>query len=95
MSENNTIKLGNNEFDLSNVLPLKVRDWRALEKAGIRLGDSESLGTVNSMAQMAQYILKKADDSIADDFVDDLTLDEIAKVTSVATEPGQKIDRPT
>lgn len=84
------------EFDLTGALPLKVRDWRALEKQGIRLSDGAGNLSIERAAVLAQYVLKKARPEVADDFVDDLTLPELMAVaTEVPRVEAAAVDRPT
>lgn len=84
------------EFDLSVALPLLVKDWLALEAKGIKLQDlSIQNSGVGTMAALAQYILKKANPAIPDDFVDGLTIDDCVKVASEIPKAEAAINRPT
>jgi len=85
------------EFDLDGVLPLKVRDWRALEKLGIRLSDGgENVRSIERSATLVQYVLKKARPDLAEDFVDDLTIEELMSIGGeVPRAEVAALDRPT
>jgi hypothetical protein len=85
------------EFDFDGVLPLKVRDWRALEKLGIRLSDgADNISSIERAATLAQYVLKKSRPEIAESFVDDLTLEELMSVAgAVPRAEVAAVDRPT
>lgn len=84
------------EFDFAPVLPLKTGDWRKLQRQGVDITNVAS-GGVESMAVIAQYVLKKANPDIADDFVDGLSLNEASSVAKAVSDAEQevKVDRPT
>lgn len=90
------LTLNSVEFDLSGVLPLRVRDWRALEKQGLKLRDLEGQLSFETAAILGQYVLKKANPKIADDFVDDLTLAEVMQIAKAVPQAEvAALDRPT
>lgn len=93
------IKLRNEEIDLNGALPLRVRDWRDLEKVGVSMDAFTAENpkvSVEVMAQIAIKILSKAGKDEA--FVDGLSLSELASVFSSAmskeADPAE-VNRPT
>ena len=88
------IKFKDKDIDLTDVVPLKIRDWRVLEKRGITtkgLADTK----INDIAILAHYVLSKADPTITEEDVDGLTLDELVGILR-DSKPGESvIDTPT
>lgn len=63
------VKLNGKEIDLSRALPLKIKDWKALEKHGV---NAQTAGTFEHMAKTLFHVLHKADSSITEEMVEDL-----------------------
>lgn len=82
------------EIDLAVVVPLKIRDWKLLEKKGVTpngLSDTK----INDISILAHYVLSKADPTVTEEDIDGLTLDELVSILRDA-KPGESvIDRPT
>jgi hypothetical protein len=82
------------EADLSQVLPLKLRDWREIKK---RCG----YDAVNTQVQIehligiATYTFQKANPAITEDEVLDMDLKDLNKISSMAAGPDEEVDRPT
>lgn len=91
------LMLKGEEVDLSAALPLKVADWRALEKVGISIDsftDENSKMTIEKMTQVALRILGKAGKDEA--FVNDLSLDELTSVfAALGKKEAEPVNRPT
>lgn len=93
------IKLKGEELELNGALPLRVRDWRDLEKAGVSMdaftGENPKV-SVEVMAQVAIKILSKVGKDEA--FIDSLSLGELASVFSAGlsreADPAE-VNRPT
>lgn len=86
------IMLGGREVDLNNALPLKLRDWRKLEKDGITSKAIEG-GAMEATFKLAFYVLKKADPAVTEDEVDDLTLPELKRIIEGVNK--ERTDRPS
>lgn len=93
------LKLNGEEVDVTSALPLRVADWRALEKHGISMETftkEDVRPTFEQMAQVAIRVLGRAGKDEA--FVDQLTLNELVTVFSAfgkkEADPGA-VDRPT
>ena len=88
------IVLDGRTFDLSSVLPLRVRDWKQLKK--LEVFTNQEQDPMDRSFAVVMYVLKKADNTVADDFVDNLTLDEIQLLNDVIA-PSEKeaMNRPT
>lgn len=86
------LMLGGREVDLTKALPLKLRDWRKLEKDGITSKAIEG-GAMEATFNLAFYILKKADPAVTEDEVDDLTLTELKRVIEGVNE--ENVNRPS
>lgn len=81
------------EITVSGALPLKIKDWKALDKLGV----SPNGLTENNIGQLSiliYYILSKADPSVTQDEVDDLTMEEAVKIIG-AMKLTETPDRPT
>ena len=68
------VTLGIREIDLSKALPLKLRDWRILEKKGITAKTLENT-SIEAVAELVFLVLNKADGTVTMEEVDDLELD--------------------
>ena len=89
------IEIKGKKIDLSSVLPLKLKDWRYLEKKGVniaKIGDSP----IESQFKIVSYVISKVDSSITHDDIDDLGLNDPAIVAIMgAVNTHNDIDRPT
>lgn len=65
------VKLHEKEIDLSKAVPLKVGDWRALSKIGIKPKDLEVFDWETG-GRFLHYVLHKADPSVTEDEVNNL-----------------------
>ena len=87
------VVLAGRAFDLSKALPMKVKDWKVLNS---RNALPDSLSAMDKSFIIIQYILKKADDAVPDDFVDELTIDEVNLMNElIAPESLRSANRPT
>lgn len=88
--------LGEHEVDLSNILPLKIRDWLAIKKLGVDITQitEASLGLDNIML-LVRYIVKKANPEVKENDILDLELPELVRIVTVATEVDAQIDPST
>ena len=76
------------EIDLSRVLPLKVKDWRELEKHGITVAELQK-ESIESFARFAKYCASKGNDSITHDDINQLELEELIAICNDFM-PGKK-----
>jgi hypothetical protein len=69
------ITLAGLQVDLSKSLPLKLRDWKNLEKLGV---SNKSLrdGSLTEASIVIFYVLNKANNQITQDMVDDLSVED-------------------
>jgi len=77
------VRVGGRTVNLAGVLPLRVKDWKALEARGInprKLGDSVS---VTDAAAYMLFVLQKADPAVTSEDVDDLSMAEAAEILKV------------
>lgn len=96
-----TIKLtlSGQEVDLTSALPLRVADWRALEKHGVTMETFTNEGVRPSFEQMVQVAIRVLGRAGKDEtFVDQLTLNELVTVFSAfgkkEADPAE-VNRPT
>ena len=89
-----SIEFGGRVFDLSKALPLKVKDWKVLRKMDVFKNDDTD--PMDRSFAVVLYVLKKADDSVTLDFVDELTMGEVQVLNDLIM-PTEKEDlnRPT
>lgn len=88
------IEIKGKKLDLSPVLPLKLRDWKELEKRGANAKQFDN-GAITAMSIVAFYVLSKLDKTITQDDVDDLELNNSALQTIMQSVGGAKeVDRP-
>jgi len=92
--------LNGQEVDFSNALPLKVKDWRALEKHGVTMDTfinaAETRPTMEQMVQVAIRILARVGKDEA--FVDELSLNDLMAVFKLLAEKEAdpaEVNRPT
>lgn len=95
-----TIKLesqNNLEVDLSDVLPLRLKDWKVLKARGVAVAQL-SAPDIDTVTTLASYVLthEKARPRMTAEDVETLTLTEATEVGGMigASERGQA-DRPT
>jgi hypothetical protein len=94
-----TIKLESQhiEVDLSEVLPLRLRDWKVLKARGISVAQL-SAPDIDTVTTLAGYVLThpKAKPTLSVEDVEGLTLTEATEVSGMisSSERGQA-DRPT
>ena len=80
-------------LDLSTVLPLKLRDWKRLEKQGVNSKQFED-GALTAISLVAFHVLNKVDNTITQDDVDDLSLEDPILQEIMKAVGGEKPDRP-
>src|SRR3990167_5490154 len=80
------------EIDLSKVLPLKLRNWKELEKLGVTAKQFET-GMMQTTSTVVYYILNKADSSVTQDDVDDLALNDPIIKAVIKGVNGEVADR--
>lgn len=79
--------------DLSKVFPLKLRNWKELEKMGVSAKQFES-GAIQATSSIVFYVLNRADGSITQDDVDDLSINDPIIQTVIKGINGESADRP-
>jgi hypothetical protein len=87
------VMLNGREIDLTNAVPLKLRDWKALEKAGITV-EKVTSGNVEAMVALFYHILHKSDSSVTLDEVEDLSLDDTVVLALIECMNQVRVDRP-
>lgn len=80
-------------FDLAKALPLKLKDWKKLEKAGINSKQFEE-GAINAISVVTHYVLNKIDSTITQDDVDELDLGDPILQEVMKAVGGEVPDRP-
>ena len=91
------ITLNGRKIDIAKVLPLKLRDWKQLEKKGINPKSMQET-RLTDLSTIIHYILNKADSTVTEDEVDDLDLNHPtlkAVLTSLNAVSGGGTDRPS
>jgi len=92
------VEINGRVIDLSLALPLRLRDWKALESQGVRPEDLAS-GKFSAISEVIYHILHKADESVTREQVDDLALEGpvITTVLGAIATAGQRsvADRPS
>lgn len=91
------VTLAGKELDLSQVLPLKLRDWKNLEKMGLNPKRLEE-GSMADTSILVFYVCNKADATVTQDMVDDLSLDDpelVRVINAIGGKDGTKLDRPS
>jgi hypothetical protein len=76
------VVLNGRQIDLKDAVPLKLRDWKALEKMGVTV-DKVTNGNVEAMVALFYHILHKSDSSVTLEEVEDLTLDDPVVLTII------------
>jgi hypothetical protein len=94
-----TVKLEsqNTEVDLSEVLPLRLRDWKVLKARGISVAQL-SAPDIDTVTTLAGYVLThpKAKPMLSAEDVEGLTLTEATEVGGmISTSERGQADRPT
>ena len=91
--KNNVVEFKGKVVDLSKVFPLKLRNWKELEKMGVSAKQFES-GAIQATSSIVFYVLNKADSSITQDDVDDLAINDPIIQTVIKGINGESADRP-
>jgi hypothetical protein len=71
------------EIDLSGVLPLRLGDWKVLERQGVtsrKLQDEQSL---EAAATFILYVLRKADANVTEAEVEALSMNQATDIMAV------------
>lgn len=87
------VEIKGKTLDLSLALPLKLRDWKRLEKQGVNSKQFEE-GALTAISLVTFYVLNKVDATITQDDVDDLSLDDPILQEVMKAVGGEKVDRP-
>jgi hypothetical protein len=84
------------EFELQEAVPLRVKDWRELEKRGVTPEKLQKSTTVEDMAQIAIVVLRKLGREDAEQFVDEFSLGELTDVlVAMGKEEAKPVNYPT
>lgn len=81
------------QVDLTAALPIKVKDWKALEKHGVSV-TSLSNPSVEVLVNFVGYIAHKANPGIDIPDVDEMTMEELLQAVNLISVEKEKIDRP-
>jgi len=93
-TEGTVVEFKGKTLDLSKALPLKLRDWKVLERKGASSKQFEE-GIIGATSIVVWYVLNKVDGSITQDDVDDMDLgDPVLQKVSKAIGGQQTLDRP-
>lgn len=82
------------KIDLSKALPLKLRDWKELERRGVTAKQFDQ-GVMQAISSVAYYVLSKVDTTITQDDVDDLELKDPVLQQVMTAIGGEAPDRPS
>lgn len=90
------VELNGRKIDLSKALPLKIKDWKQLEKVGIPIS-ALAEGKVSHMAAIIFHVLHKADSNVTQEEIDELQLEGavVQKITSLINGSQETISRPS
>lgn len=89
------IEIKGKKIDLSAALPLKLKDWRYLEKKGVNIAKISD-SPIESQIKIICYVVSKVDTSITQDDIEDLDLNHPAIVAIMgAVNTRNDIDPPT
>ncbi len=75
-----TVTFAGRQIDLAKALPLRLKDYRTLERAGINADQAISAiaeGKVEGLFQVTLHILRQADPTVTEAELDVLTPDEL------------------
>lgn len=88
------VNLNGKEIDLSKAVPLRVKDWKALGRIGVRPNDLADF-TWEAGAKFIFFVLNKADSTVTQEDIDNLLATDpiIAAVTRAAG--GEKAKDPS
>ena len=95
-----TIEFAGRTIDLAKVLPLRLRDYRALERAGINADQAIAAiadGKLEGLFQVTLHILRQADSSVTEAELEALTPDDLRDLWTRIGEIGtalKEADRP-
>ena len=78
-------------LELADALPLKLKDWKRLEKLGVNSKQFED-GAITAISNVTFYILNKLDSTITQDDVDDLDLNDPILQEVMKAVGGEKPD---
>lgn len=88
------VVLNGKNINISKCVPLKLRDWKLLEKDGITPKALQE-AKLSDMSKVVYYILHKADSSVTVDEVDDLDLGHpTLRAVLGSLGGGEVVDRP-
>lgn len=95
MSEDAEIELNGRKIDLNKALPLKLGDWKRLEKQGVTPA-SLSEGKISDSVAIIFYVLHKADETVTEEEVEDLTMTDpvVLKTVGLLQASEENVDRP-
>lgn len=86
-----TIDFAGRQIDLAKALPLRLRDYRALERAGINADHAIAAiadGKLEGLFQVTLHILQKADSHVTEAELEALTPDQLRDVWTRIGEIG-------
>lgn len=89
----NTLIFKEKVIDLDKIFPLKLRNWKELEKMGVSAKQFES-GAIQATSIIVFYVLNKADNSITQDDIDDLAINDPVIQNVIKGINGESADRP-
>ena len=88
------IEIKGKTIELNGTLPLKLKDWRILEKKGVnisKIGDAP----IDGQIKILSYVLAKVDSTITEADVEDLDLNNPAVLAIMgALNSRGEVDRP-
>ena len=87
------VALNGKMINLAKALPLRLRDWKALEAAGITAGALQQ-GRITEAVAVILFVLQKADPTVTAEEVDDLALTDPLIRTVLEALREETIDRP-
>lgn len=89
------VELRDKKIDISSHVPLKLKDWKVLEKKGITPSSMQEI-KVSDISEIIFYILNKADNSVKQDDVDNLDLGHpVIKQVIGSLNKSAELDRPS
>ena len=71
------IEIKGKTIELNGTLPLKLKDWRILEKKGVNITKIND-APIDNQVKILMYVLSQADSSITQDDVESLDLNHPA-----------------
>ena len=86
------VEIKGKKIDLTSALPLKLRDWKELEKRGANAKQFEN-GMITAMSIVAHYVVGKVDNTITQNDIDDMELNDPTLQSIMQAVGGtQKVD---